>query len=132
MSNLQLERFEFMPLIKYNLQSTIYLEDAAPVPATLARNALNNAPSNRAAYLPPYLPFSHSLALFCLFYHRQWFFFDCFAVPLLLLLPLPAAVYSASFAVAETRTQDLFSHLYVCKGRQGRGGGAQGEELAGM
>lgn len=55
MSNLELERFEFMPLIKYNLQSTIYLEDAAPVPATLARNALNNAPSNRAAYLPPYL-----------------------------------------------------------------------------
>lgn len=69
------------------------------------------------------LPSVHSLALFCLFYHRQWFFFDCFAVPLLLLLPLSlsAAVYSASFAVAETRTQDLFSHLYVCKGRQGGG-----------
>lgn len=71
------------------------------------------------------LPSVHSLALFCLFYHRQWFFFDCFAVPLLLLLPLSlsAAVYSASFAVPETRTQDLFSHLYVCKGWQGRGGG---------
>lgn len=35
---------------------------------------------------------------------------------------LSAAVYSASFAVAETRTQDLFSHLYVCKGRGPRGG----------
>lgn len=37
-------------------------------------------------------------------------------------LSLSAAVYSASFAVAETRTQDLFSHLYVCTGREGRGG----------
>lgn len=39
---------------------------------------------------------------------------------------LSAAVYSASFAVARTRTQDLFSHLYVCKGSGGRGGGARG------
>lgn len=135
MSNLELERFEFMPLIKYNLQSTIYLEDAAPVPATLASNALNNAPSNRAATSlptsPPHTP------LPCSAYSTIGN--DSFSTVSLsryycccLSLSLSAAVYSASFAVAETRTQDLFSHLYVCKGRKGRGGGAQGEELAGM
>lgn len=133
MSNLELERFEFMPLIKYNLQSTIYLEDAAPVPATLASNALNNAPSNRAATSlptsPPHTP------LPCSAYSTIGN--DSFSTVSLsryycCCLSLSAAVYSASFAVAETRTQDLFSHLYVYKGREGRGGGAQGQELAGM
>lgn len=40
---------------------------------------------------------------------------------------IAAAVYSASFAFAGTRTQDLFSHLYVCReGGVRAGAGARG------
>lgn len=130
MSNLELERFEFMPLIKYNLRSTwrmllLFLQ-LSPGMHLIIPHQIELPPSLPLPTPPPSL--SLPPVLFCFFYHRQWFFFDCFAVPLILLLllslsvSLSAAVYSASFAVAETRTQDLFSHLYVCKGRGPRGG----------
>lgn len=71
-------------------------------------NALNNAPSNRApsslsrsAYSTigndSFSTVSHSHSL------SRYYCCRC-------------AVYSASFAFAGTRTQDLFSHLYVCRG----------------
>lgn len=83
-------------------------------------NALNNAPSNRAAPSPP------SLSLVLLILPLAMILFRLF--PIRCPVIIAAAVYSASFAFAGTRTQDLFSHLYVCWG----GGGAGGEELAGM
>lgn len=75
-------------------------------------NALNNAPSNRApsslsrsAYSTigndSFSTVSHS--------HSLSRYYCC------------RAVYSASFAFAGTRTQDLFSHLYVCRGAGGEG-----------
>lgn len=74
-------------------------------------NALNNAPSNRAAF-----PLS-----FCLFYHWQWFFFDCFpftfAVPLLL---LPRCLFSILCIRRNTHSGFIFTFICMQGGWRGR------------